>query len=149
MIMIMLAVWRLKKRKSILCEINWSRQLRQAEWRHGRVLIGSHKDSWHNALFQRRIHSERHKRSLGGEQKEGRKDDFFRLWNVLEVFFFSFTNQNHENLTQPLQVDSYSFLFLFLFLFLFSFFFFLFFFSFPSFFFHFLFPSLLLVTTQR
>jgi len=47
MIMIMLAVWRLKKRKSILCEINWSRQLRQAEWRHGRVLIGSHKDSWH------------------------------------------------------------------------------------------------------
>jgi len=54
--------------KKVLCEINWSRQLRQAECRHGKVLIGSHSDSWHT------MHS--FNEDIGGrEERRGRKEE--------------------------------------------------------------------------
>jgi len=56
-----------KSERKLLCEIHWSRQLRQAEWRQGRVLMGSLNDSWQIT------HSSNEVAMVEGHAKEGRK----------------------------------------------------------------------------
>jgi len=81
-------------KKGWLCWIHLSRHSRQAEWRQGRVLTGSHKDSWHtqHSSNDASIYRSKEKEGEGGggRKKEGGISFLFLPKSFCSFSFFHF-----------------------------------------------------------